>query len=332
MEMNRKLNCSDNIPNRTYSHRHSHQLQLFPIELIVLFLVFVHVVGSLGNAVVVFIVIKKRRMQSYMNWLILNLAIADISVSLLYIPLRIPLIVYGKWIYGKFFCSIYYPMVSSAMTTSVFTLVALNSSRFWAITRPFGGQASIFGGKIIICVTWMLSLALTLPQVIVLGYDEEGKICFEYWHVSKQRIYTMFIFVVVCALPLLIIAVAYVLIIISIMKKPRKLSYKDKRIRTENKKLVILSVIISMTFGICLLPNQIVWILYNYSDFDEFKYSMDITLGAELLLFLNSALNPIIYNVFCATFREEFRQLFRVYSCIKQKRERDTPLVTLRSQ
>ena len=67
------------------NERHIPAVAFVSIQIIILIL------SLVGNAIVILIVIKKRRMQSFTNWLILNLAVADIYSVLICIPLEIPI-------------------------------------------------------------------------------------------------------------------------------------------------------------------------------------------------------------------------------------------------
>ena len=62
-------------------------------------------------------------MRTFTNCLILNLAVADLSVALICIPLEIPLELNGfVWIYGNTFCMMFYPLQSATIFASAFTL------------------------------------------------------------------------------------------------------------------------------------------------------------------------------------------------------------------
>ena len=71
----------------------------------------------------VYVIITKRKMRTFTNCLILNLAVADLSVALICIPLEIPLEMNGfVWIYGSNFCKVFYPLQSATIFASAFTL------------------------------------------------------------------------------------------------------------------------------------------------------------------------------------------------------------------
>ena len=77
----------------------------------------------------------------------------------------------------------------------------------------------------------------------------------------------------------------------------------------ENRKLIKLAVAVTVSFAVCVLPNQLVFLLHEFGHLDHFDHGADLQLGSHLLLFLNSALNPILYNAFGENFRREFKKL-----------------------
>ena len=197
--LNWEINCSNLLGDTGYWHEsckpeYAKQTQYLPLPLVICLLVLIHITGFVGNTTVVVIIVKKRRMQTYTNWLILNLAVADLAVAVFCIPLDIPLVVTQKWVYGKFFCSVYYPIGTATLLGSVLTLVTLTYTRFWAIRYPFRVQATVFIAKILIALIWAFSFALVIPLVLILKYDNKYEVCYESWSPSKRRIYTLFIF------------------------------------------------------------------------------------------------------------------------------------------
>ena len=292
---------------------------LIPLQLVIVFLILILLVDLIGNTIIVCVIMLKRKMRTFTNWLILNLAVADLSVALFCIPLEIPLEMNHKWIYGKFFCNIFYPIQSATIYGSVFTLVALSSSRYWAIIHPFRRQPTTFVAKVLICIIWVSSLLLVTPYMVGLKYNGETKECMEVWSNEQRRIYTIATFTIQYVLPLTIIIVAYAFIIyeIALKKGPSSSLYEDKQRNEESKKLIKLLLIITTTFALCVLPYHVVALSLEFGNGESFKYIEDVSLGAYLLLYLNSALNPVIYNVFSSSFREVFAESYKIiWNCV----------------
>ena len=303
-----------------------------PMQVVVTLMVLLFLVNLIGNFIVVLIISKKRRMQTFTNWLLLNLAIADLSVALICIPLEIPIEIKGYWIYGKVFCKIFYPIQTASIYGSVFTLVALSFSRYWAIIHPFRTQPSVTYAKVLIGVIWVCSVVFVVPYISVLEFKDGY--CGETWTASQKRIYTVAIFVFQFVLPMFVIAVAYCCIMyeFSFRKKSSSsivsvvLPARGKcKQQSENRKVVKLLLIITVTFAVCVLPYHTIGLLGEFYS-HTFNYYNDILLASYMLLYINSCLNPIIYNVFNERFRETFKELYKTliaYLCLRSvKNER----------
>lgn len=300
--------CTDNtsVPDYTTAYTISENVVLGS-------LIFILLVNLCGNIIVVAVILFRRRMQTFTNWMILNLAIADLSVALYCITLEIPLEIYDKWIYEEFFCSILYPIQSATIYGSVFTLLALSCSRYWAIVYPFKRQPKTFAAKICIAVIWLTSLALVTPYMIALEYDENDAHCKEIWNDQQRSIFTSLTFIFQYVLPLIAVIIAYALVAYDVIKNGNQSNkrYSDKRKRRENRKLTRLLLVITLTFAVCVLPYHAVTIAVEFGYGGCYKYIADITIGSYLLLYLNSALNPIMYNMFSTQFRTGFKESYR---------------------
>lgn len=299
------------------------QMYLVPIELVLALYILIMIITVVGNATVVVVVLKKRGMQTFTNYLILNLALADLSTGLIFIPLDLPMELNGgKWIYGKVFCHIFYPMQTSAIYGSVFTLVIMSASRYWAIMHPFRTQPTVGTAKIVICFIWLCSVLVVIPYTLVLEYDDEKKTCTETWNMEQKRYYTLAIFIFQYCLPLAIITAAYSCIFYEIaLKNKSKSLYEDKGKDREANRLIRLLLIITITFALCIMPYHAVALLWEFGSAGEYVHINDVFLGCYFLLYLNSGLNPFIYNIFSSNFREAFMELYReMIFCYRQRK------------
>ena len=256
-------------------------------------------------------------MQTFMNWMLLNLALADLSASIFSITVDVTQEIHKKWVFGKLLCPLLFPLRSVTIFTSIFTLVCLSISRYWAIIHPFRRQPSVKMAKMLICCTWFFSFILALPYMLHLRFHEEDKQCYETWSAGTRQLYTVLTSVFTYVIPVVVITTAYAQIVDETTSiTTRKASVgatlvsANKDRRRENQKLIKLSMIISGTFTMCVLPYQVVWLLYEFSEsFACFKYLSDTIMSTTLLLYLGSALNPITYNIFSESFRTAFWEL-----------------------
>lgn len=90
-----------------------------------------------GNTFVVVAVAKFRRLRTPANALLLNLAIADVTVSVFVMTFStMRLLSDGHWLLGTFMCKFWMSMDVLCCTASILTLCMISLDKYWAITRP----------------------------------------------------------------------------------------------------------------------------------------------------------------------------------------------------
>lgn len=283
------------------------------LNIIISLLVLILIVNLIGNTLAVFVIVLEHKMQSFSNWLIFNLAVADLCVALFCIPFEIPLELTEKWIYGNIFCSILYPLESATVYASCFTLVVLSYVRYRAITYPYLPQPNRRNAKQSICVIWASSLACVSPYILGLKYDSQSGQCMEVWNLAVRNVYTIATYLIQYIIPVAIMMSAYGFVIyeIVIKKNPSATLYEHKRRQKEDRRLIRLLVVVTVTFAVCNLPYHVVALCLEFGNAGSFRYIEDVSILSYVFLYSNSALNPILYNVFSSNFRSAMSDILR---------------------
>lgn len=92
------------------------------------------------------------------------------------------------------------------------------------------------------------------------------------------------------------------------------------------RQLVVMLVGIIILFFVCLLPFRILafWLIFGASDrvLDNLGLEpfLNLLYFCRLLVYVNSAGNPIIYNIVSTKFRRAFQRVLRMYCCCCKKR------------
>lgn len=130
---------------------------------IILYLV-VCIVGSFGNSLVIYVVLRFSKMQTVTNRYILNLAIADIAF-LIGIPFLLTTMYLNEWVFGPFLCKLY--MISTSITqfTSSIFLLIMSADRFIAVCHPISSPRfrTPLVSKIVSLIAWGMSALIMLP-------------------------------------------------------------------------------------------------------------------------------------------------------------------------
>ncbi|KAI7793131.1 5-hydroxytryptamine receptor 7 [Triplophysa rosa] len=120
----------------------------------------------MGNTLVVIAVCVVKKLRQPSNYLLVSLAIADLSVAVAVMPFVIVTdLTGGVWLFGEVFCNIFIGMDVMCCTASIMTLCVISVDRYLGITRPLTYPARQNGqlmAKMIVGV-WLMSASITLP-------------------------------------------------------------------------------------------------------------------------------------------------------------------------
>ena len=303
----------------------NYSCHLIPDDAILVVYVTIIICNFVGNGLVLSIIISKRRMRTFTNYMLMNLSIADLAIGLFCMTLEIPMEIHPHvWIYGTLFCHFLYPIQTATVYASVLTLVVLSCSRYYAIVHPYSIQPTTRHARLLILFIWVMSLLFVTPYMLGLQLNEQSEHCEEVWTNNQRKIFTSLTFVFQYGIPIALISVAYSFIVYELhfKSRPESTRHEEKVKRKENKKLMKLLVVVTITFAICVLPYHSVALWVEFGNGISFSYIEDLTVITFFVLYVNSALDPILYNVFSSTFRKEFRrQWSRVQRSFSTKTE-----------
>ncbi|KAJ7387759.1 hypothetical protein OS493_001102 [Desmophyllum pertusum] len=151
------------------------------------------------------------------------MAISDMLSTIFAIPTMLAIeISPNYWPLGVFMCGGTRVISTISVSVSVYTMVALALERYQAIVNPFRVRASRKTYRktlIVMVIIWLVSCGIAAPQVFVVTITDipPFKYCVEDWTnhggMKGNRIYTVVAFVVLFAIPIVVICVSYIVII-----------------------------------------------------------------------------------------------------------------------
>lgn len=89
----------------------------------------------IGNVFVITAIVMERNLRTFGNYLVFSLAIADLTVACLVMPISAINEVTGSWIFGPVLCDFWTCMDVLSCTASILHLVAIALDRYWAVTN-----------------------------------------------------------------------------------------------------------------------------------------------------------------------------------------------------
>ena len=280
-------------------------------------------ISTTGNALVCFVILRRRAMKSVVNYLILNLAVADLVFTCICIPFDIPVQEMDYfWPYGAFMCKVIYPLQTQTLFASVYTLVALSFSRYWAVVHPLKQQLKVERVKWIIFVIWIVAFIPVCPYIGVLHLNQTTSTCDEMWKsVTSRKIYTLSLFFLQYVIPLTSISCAHIGIALELKRRAttrRKGNFMRSVHSMEARKVARMLITVTFLFAACVLPSNILWLWLDFGAADEnFTYFWELLSFGNIIVFSNSALNPVCYTMMNDGYRKEIKTV--LCSCLKIK-------------
>lgn len=93
--------------------------------------------------------------------------------------------------------------------------------------------------------------------------------------------------------------------------KPRYIT-TSLRVLSSRRKVVRMLVVLLITFGVCVLPHHIRLLMNHWGWYPQSSFAMSFFPPISFIcLYLNSALNPVLYSLFSEGFRRSLREGFR---------------------
>ncbi|CAJ0575101.1 unnamed protein product, partial [Mesorhabditis spiculigera] len=133
-----------------------------------------------GNCLVVLAVCTKRYLRNPTGYLIISLAIADLIVGLVVMPLNsLYEMTSHVWILGLTMCDIFHALDILASTSSIWNLCIISLDRYMAGRDPIGYRDKVSKQRIriAICLVWIAAAGLSFPAIA-------------FWRESSPHLYT----------------------------------------------------------------------------------------------------------------------------------------------
>ncbi|XP_057697367.1 5-hydroxytryptamine receptor 2B [Corythoichthys intestinalis] len=182
-----------------------------------------------GNILVILAVSLERKLQNATNYFLMSLAVADLLVGLLVMPVALVTVLYNSdWPLPDFICPIWLFLDVLFSTASIMHLCAISLDRYIAIKKPI--QHSQFKSRakamVKIALVWLISICIAIPIPIkgLHNYQPRNNITFNSNHTCQLktdtfREFIMFGSMAAFFVPLIIMMVIYLLTVQVLRKK-----------------------------------------------------------------------------------------------------------------
>lgn len=289
------------------------------------FYIVMTVVSFIGNVMVICTVFLNRRMHTVTNYLIINMALADLLLTVCNMPsTTVSFLIRPKsWISGGLgvaLCKLIPFIQSLSVGCTVFNMTAIAIDRFFAVVFPLRRYITFTVAYVMIAVVWLSAIVISAPFLYAMNVIqpvENGRLyCVENWKLpnlsgtSAPQDFTVALFLFFYAIPLIVMSNLYSVIIYKlwIRKVPGQRSATNEQQAEKSKKKVLrMLLVVVLVFAVCWLPIYISQFIMFYGN--PCGPPLPFLYTGLFLGHANSAFNPILYVIFNDNFRKGFKDI-----------------------
>ena len=300
----------------------------------------IFIIGVIGNVSVIVVFLRVKTMRTVTNHYLINLAIADLLFFLAAVPqfwiLYATSVVFADYKeISRPYCKLTMFATDVGIIVSGLTVILVTLERYVAICWPHKfKQLSTRPRAILVCgLIWLFTSLYKIPTIVFADlykfnliwpngtiYEDYPKSKVEcsyclprsYKHCNSFRLsLTVDQFLLLMVIP--VTMVLYTLIVLQLQRLTKTSSLRGSAgsSSTRMKKQVVRMLIVTITvYIICITPFR----LLNLFDIYKHNLPPDITWilvnTARIMMYTNSAVNPIIYNIMSDRYRHAFRETF----------------------
>ncbi|KAH8358579.1 hypothetical protein KR093_001105 [Drosophila rubida] len=147
-------------------------------SVIVSIILLIVILGTVvGNVLVCIAVCMVRKLRRPCNYLLVSLALSDLCVALLVMPMALLYEVLERWSFGTLLCDIWVSFDVLCCTASILNLCAISVDRYLAITKPLEYGVKRTPRRMMLCVgiVWLAAACISLPPLLILGNEHEDE-------------------------------------------------------------------------------------------------------------------------------------------------------------
>ncbi|KAK3733127.1 hypothetical protein QZH41_003234 [Actinostola sp. cb2023] len=280
-------------------------------------------VSLLGNSMTVIIVAKGPKRRSCVHLFLANMAVADLTITIFYMPRMVVRIFYGsRWlldgVLGLVSCRLVVFLHHTAILVSVFSVFLITVDRFCAIIFPLKRIMSKRVAKMSILSSWILAAALRSPFLMspkVVPSSKYKLVCSarfvqffgDFVSLYRHALAGVYWFCLASTICLYIVIISR----LCLKKAPGNATEATSARQRAGRKLLKMLVSITAAYVAC-------WFLYFMAipihgstnlpcDLDFFRY---------LMAHSNSAINPCLLALFDETYRNGYKTLLKRLCCL----------------
>ena len=272
----------------------------------------------IGNALILAVVWinVNGKMQIMSNYLIVNMSVSDLLITICNIPNAIDVALSDRvsefkvgGAIGLILCGFVQFVWLVSFNVSFLSLVAIAVDRFLGVFVPFVSQRK---PRLTITLIWLLSIAFPTPLIAAtrLHQPKDRLLCsirteLIFTDFSDYQKYISAYYALFTAFPLIAITILYSAIMIVLTKHNEVLEHISvadrERREMQNRRVLAMLITVVMVFTVCVVPFwTAAFVCVVAEDRCPSLHVFDVI---EAMAFLSCALTPCVYFIFGENFR-----------------------------
>ncbi|XP_072550730.1 trace amine-associated receptor 13c-like [Salminus brasiliensis] len=264
-----------------------------------------------GNLLIIISVCHFKQLHTPTNMLILSLAVSDILVGALVIPISLIWTIESCWIFNRDFCICFILTSYFLTSTSIHNVALIAVDRYLALSNPFLYTKTVSVSTM--CIAVLCDWCVMFFYNLVAHYFSRNFKCLVMCpgdcFLVLDEIWSLVDNILIFGIPCSVIIILYSLVFVLVRKHATAIrelhvntrtqtSQSDISMKSERKAAKVLGLVVSV-FLACLFPYSL------YSSLGKvIEVEVESFQKVLILVYLNSAINPVIYALFYPWFRK----------------------------
>ncbi|XP_048037740.1 trace amine-associated receptor 13c-like [Megalobrama amblycephala] len=266
------------------------------------------------NLLVIISISHFKKLHTPTNLLILSLAVSDLLMGLIVIPIEAIKVIETCWYFGEILCGVFINTLGLLISSSLSNLVLIAVDRYVAVCHPllYPQKMTMTKTLVSICLCWFCSSAYNTNIVINYGYFNttyRSNVCYGDCSIIISFAWSVIDLILSFLSPCILIITLYlrifhvvhkqVKVINSLMKGGKCVMEGSVRRKSESKAALTLGIIVTV-YLLCWIPYYIC--------------SMSVTSSTIInvlawVVYVNSGLNPLVYALFYPWFKKTVKHV-----------------------
>ena len=272
-----------------------------------------------GNLVFILSLLLRNGTMNILDKLMLHSVLCSSLLVIVSLPTYLVTRSAEDYPFGILGCKVLNPVSTYALNTGVFIYVVIAIERWLVVSAIQFDPPSRIKETLMFLMIHVCGIATVIPYVVSSTVTGNPLKCKEIWGLTAQRSYMVCLFVLQYGIPVPIMLICYVKawqVIrqsqeyvasfsnegVEFLQRTNRNSAVHRRY-IQSRKILIKFTIIVLVFSLCMLPNQILWLIIDfYQKGDEFSEPI-LSDVSYLITYSNCVINPWLYGNFGNRFR-----------------------------